>query len=222
MIKEDIIFLGKSTYALAVIIDIIKQNSTTSIAALVSNIEDEKNDSLAYEYLGSGFSINEYSIPNLKGMANKSIILASIGKSRKLIYQYFEGLIDYGENEFIDIIHPSSVIGSECKIGKGFHLSPLSVIAPFVEIGNFVVINRSVSIGHHTVLNDFCTINPGVTISGICTIGEQTTIGAGTTIIDKIKIGKNVIIGAGSLVTKDIPDNVVAYGCPAVVVRENH
>jgi acetyltransferase-like isoleucine patch superfamily enzyme len=43
----------------------------------------------------------------------------------------------------------------------------------------------------------------------------------GSNIIDNVKIGKNVIIGAGSLVTKDIPDNVVAYGNPCKIVRKN-
>ena len=37
--------------------------------------------------------------------------------------------------------------------------------------------------------------------------------------IDGISIGKNSIIGAGSLVTKDIPANVVAYGFPAKVIK---
>ena len=40
-------------------------------------------------------------------------------------------------------------------------------------------------------------------------------------IIDGIKIGRNSVIGAGSVVTKDIPDNVVAYGNPCKIIREN-
>jgi galactoside O-acetyltransferase len=43
----------------------------------------------------------------------------------------------------------------------------------------------------------------------------------GTNILHQVKIGKNSIIGAGSVVTKDIPDNVVAYGSPCRVIREN-
>ena len=37
----------------------------------------------------------------------------------------------------------------------------------------------------------------------------------------KNKIGKNSIIGAGSVVTKDIPDNVIAYGNPCKIIRKN-
>ncbi len=51
-------------------------------------------------------------------------------------------------------------------------------------------------------------------------IGENAWIGAGVVIVPGVKIGKNVIIGAGSVVTKDIPDNVVAVGNPCRVLRE--
>ena len=47
-----------------------------------------------------------------------------------------------------------------------------------------------------------------------------TWIGAGAIIVPGVKIGKNVVIGAGSVVTKDIPDGVVAVGNPCRVLRE--
>ena len=74
-------------------------------------------------------------------------------------------------------------------------------------------------LGHHTTIGDYCSINPGTNIAGNVTIGEGTTIGMGANILHHVKIGKNTIIGAGSVVTKDIPDNVVAYGSPCKVVR---
>ena len=46
-------------------------------------------------------------------------------------------------------------------------------------------------------------------------------IGGGTIIISGVTIGNNVVIGAGSVVAKSIPDNVIAYGNPCKVVREN-
>ena len=51
-------------------------------------------------------------------------------------------------------------------------------------------------------------------------IGENTWIGAGVVIVPGVKIGKNAVIGANSVVTKDIPDNVVAVGNPCRVLRE--
>ena len=51
-------------------------------------------------------------------------------------------------------------------------------------------------------------------------IGENVWIGAGVIIVPGVHIGKNTVIGAGSVVTKDIPDNVVAVGNPCRVLRE--
>ena len=51
-------------------------------------------------------------------------------------------------------------------------------------------------------------------------IGANSWIGAGAIIMPGVTIGKNVVIGAGSIVTKDIPDNVIAVGNPCKVLRE--
>lgn len=51
-------------------------------------------------------------------------------------------------------------------------------------------------------------------------IGKNVWIGAGVTILPGVRIGDNSVIGAGSIVTTDIPDNVVAYGVPCKVVRK--
>ena len=51
-------------------------------------------------------------------------------------------------------------------------------------------------------------------------IGNNCWIGAGAKIMPGVTIGDNTVIGAGSVVTKDIPSNVLAYGVPCRVVRE--
>lgn len=53
------------------------------------------------------------------------------------------------------------------------------------------------------------------------TIGNNVWIGGGAIIMPGVTIGDNVVIGAGSIVTKDIPDNTIAYGNPCQVIREN-
>ena len=52
-------------------------------------------------------------------------------------------------------------------------------------------------------------------------VGEDCWIGGGAIIMPGVTIGNSIVIGAGSVVTKDIPDNVIAYGNPCKVVREN-
>ena len=51
-------------------------------------------------------------------------------------------------------------------------------------------------------------------------IGENVWLGANVTVLPGVTIGKNAIIGAGSVVTKDIPENVIAIGNPCKVLRE--
>lgn len=53
------------------------------------------------------------------------------------------------------------------------------------------------------------------------TIGNNVWVGSSSVIMPGVTIGDNVVIGAGSVVTKDIPDNVIAYGNPCHIIREN-
>ena len=52
------------------------------------------------------------------------------------------------------------------------------------------------------------------------TIGDNVWIGGNTCIMPGVTIGSNVVIGGGSVVTKDIPDNVIAVGNPCRIIRE--
>lgn len=52
------------------------------------------------------------------------------------------------------------------------------------------------------------------------TIGDNVWVGGSVVINPGVKIGNNVVIGSGSVVTKDIPDNVIAAGNPCKVIRE--
>ena len=93
-----------------------------------------------------------------------------------------------------------------------------------VELGNGglgIVIHR------HAILCDNVGVGPGVTIGGTnkqygaATIGENTFIGTGARILGPVKIGKDCFIGANAVVTKDIPDNSLAVGVPAKIIKVN-
>lgn len=59
----------------------------------------------------------------------------------------------------------------------------------------------------------------GETKKGI-QIADDVWLGAGTQVLDGVKVGQGSVVGAGSVVTRDIPENSVAYGAPAKVVRD--
>lgn len=89
-----------------------------------------------------------------------------------------------------------------------------------ITIGNNVLFGPRVGLytGNHAT-------HPEERIAGGCyahpiTIEDNVWIGAGVHIMGGVTIGKNSIIGAGSVITKDIPSNVIAAGVPCKVIRE--
>lgn len=151
-----------------------------------------------------------------------SNMFLGVGKveSKKAVFNFFRENSVIDASSFINILHPATDLPSSYDLGKGILCNNNVTLSPFCRIGDFVTINRHVSIGHHSKIGKFSVLNPGVNIAGLCNISEGVTIGMGSNILDGVNIGSNTIIGAGSLVTKDIPDNVIAYGSPAKIIRK--
>ena len=103
-------------------------------------------------------------------------------------------------------------------------------IHPAAVIGKVVFIDHGVGlvIGETTEIEDDVTLYQGVTLGGTGkelgkrhpTIKKGAMICSGAKVLGPVIIGEYSKIGAGSVVTKDIPDNVVAYGNPCKVHRE--
>jgi len=92
------------------------------------------------------------------------------------------------------------------------------------DIGTFTYINakKGVIIEDYVQIGSHCSIYSESTIddkSGIVVLKENCRIGSHTVILPDVTIGKNSIIGAQSLVTVSIPDDVIAIGVPAKVLK---
>ena len=87
----------------------------------------------------------------------------------------------------------------------------------YINAKKGVTIEDDVQIGSHCSIYSVSTIDNS---SGKVVLKNNCRIGSHSTILPGVSIGKNSIIGAHSLVNKDIPDNVVAFGVPAKVVRK--
>jgi sugar O-acyltransferase (sialic acid O-acetyltransferase NeuD family) len=161
------------------------------------------------------------SINDLQLVFNRKSFGFSLGlggpKSRKIIADKLlgvGGILERTVSPFSHVGHFDNFIGEGCNIMTG------TVITNSIKIGKGCLINLNCTIGHDSILGDFVELSPGTHISGNCTIGDMTQIGTNVTILPKINIGKNSIIGAGSVVTKDIPDNVLVVGVPAKILKE--
>lgn len=116
---------------------------------------------------------------------------------------------------FANVIHPSSIIGMDVKIGDGVQIMAGAIIQPATTIGNNTIINTKASVDHDCRIGNHVHLAPGSTISGNVVIEDNVFIGAGATVIQGIHIGQNSVVGAGSLVVKDVPPNATVFGVPA-------
>ena len=129
------------------------------------------------------------------------------------------------------------------EIGEGCYIEP-----PFhanwggahVHFGKYIYANFNLTmvVDTHIYVGDYTMFGPNVTVATAghpilpelrekayqynipVHIGRNCWLGAGVLIMPGITIGDNVVIGAGSVVTKDIPSNVVAVGNPFRILRE--
>jgi UDP-3-O-[3-hydroxymyristoyl] glucosamine N-acyltransferase len=147
------------------------------------------------------------------------------------------------------IIGDCVVIQDNCKIGqKGFGFIPLKnknlkfphigkvKINDDVEIASGCTIDRGsiddtiigkntyldnqVHVAHNVKIGSNCMIAGQVGFAGSSTIGNNVSIGGQAGISGHLKIGNNVKIGGGSGVVKDIEDNQIVMGYPAVPLRD--
>lgn len=127
-------------------------------------------------------------------------------------------------------------IGDDCYIEPPLHAN---WGGHHVHFGKNVYANFNLTLvdDTHIYVGDYTMIGPNVTLATAghpilpelreqgyqynapVSIGRNCWIGANVVIVPGVTIGNNVVIGAGSVVTKDLPDNVVAVGNPCKVLR---
>ena len=123
------------------------------------------------------------------------------------------------------VILPNAVIGENCNICAH------TLIENDVVIGNNVTVKSGVYVWDGITLKDNVFIGPCVTFTNDkkprskqypdefpkTVVEEGASIGANATLLPGITIGKNALIGAGAVVTKNVPENAIMVGNPAVI-----
>jgi len=127
-------------------------------------------------------------------------------------------------------IGDNTKIGSYVEIGKNVKIGKNCKIQAFAFLPQGVILEDEVFVGPHA-----CFINdkvPRAAVNGklkeidsdwrpLTTIVKKgASIGGNSTILGGITIGENSIVGAGSIVTKDVPPNVVVVGNPARILKK--
>jgi len=117
------------------------------------------------------------------------------------------------------LIHPRATV-QDAKLGMGGLIGPGAVLTTNIELGNYVVINYNVTIGHDSLIENFVTINPGANIAGRTRLKEGVEFGSGAITKQKISIASWCKIGAQAAVVKSIEEESTVWaGVPARLLK---
>lgn len=127
------------------------------------------------------------------------------------------------QHKFYNFIHPSVMMAKSVKIGYGNVFLANAVVNCNSTIGNFNTINSGTLLGHDITIGNNNYFAGQVCVGSGLRIGNENFFGLNTSIRNGIIIGNGSIVGMASNITKNVPDNCVLYGNPAIIKPQlNH
>lgn len=148
---------------------------------------------------------------------DKAIVAIGDNWTRRRVMQSVKACVP--DISFITSVHPAAILSKKVKVGAGTVISPGSVVNNNVTIGEGCVVGTGSVIEHDVTLGDYSSVLSAAALAGGVRLGHCSVVGLGSNVAHKVTIGSYCVVGAGSLVLKDMPDSVVAYGRPAEVIR---
>ncbi|UCG71030.1 MAG: transferase [Thermoplasmata archaeon] len=178
----------------------------------------------------------------------EDFVILGVKSSKPPINPPHEGKLIIGDNAKIrshSVIYRGNKIGNNFQTGHGVLIRENNLIGDDVSIGSHSVVERENVIGNKVRIHSNCFVPefvnikdkvwlaPSVTILNMrhppcpkfneCAKGvvikENAKIGSNVTLGPKVIIGKNSLVGCGSVVVQSIPDDSVAVGNPARVIK---
>lgn len=144
--------------------------------------------------------------------------VGSTGDPRRRI-AVFDGFKAFGFS-FARVVHPGAIVASDAVLAEGVQVMAGAVIQPGCHLGENALVNTRSSLDHDGNLGAHVHLAPGAIICGGVTVGARSHVGPGATLVHGVSVGVGCLVGAGSLVLHSLPDNVMAYGVPARVVKD--
>lgn len=202
--KEKIVVIGAGGHGREAI-DVIRENGMYDVEGVIADDRpsDDILDMYGVKYLGG--------VEYLLDKKCKYVIAIGNCSDREKIYNKLSSSRCFPVN----ILHPSSYTGSNCKIGDGVMMYSGARVTTNVSLGNHVHLNVNSVVSHDCCVGDFSIVSPGAMLNGNVSVGKGTFIGTGAIVLPKIVIGDGVMVGAGAVVTKNIPSYETYIGIPA-------
>jgi sugar O-acyltransferase (sialic acid O-acetyltransferase NeuD family) len=114
-------------------------------------------------------------------------------------------------------IHPSAVISPSAGLGDGLFIAPYVRLASGCRIGTGSILDPFCTVGGDSDLGTYVMLAAHCSLVAGCRVGAGSFLGTHVSVLG-VSIGAGCIVGAGSVVTRDLPDGIRAFGTPARVV----
>lgn len=108
--------------------------------------------------------------------------------------------------EFFTLIHPTAIVCSTSKIGKGVVICPFCSVSSHIQIGDFAMLNCHTAIGHDCVIGDFCVLSGFANMNGFAKLEDEVFLGTRATIVASKTVGFQSRVSAHALVVSNVPE----------------
>ena len=191
--------------------DIAKACINDGADLMVKGFLDDKADALdGYKnYPPIIGSVETYEIQK------NDVFICALGDVR--YKKHYADIIEEKGGRFISIVHPTAIIGTNAKVGKGCIVGAYANLSNDTCIGDFVTFSIKAGMGHDSLIGSYSHIGGLTNISGFVTVGSMVTVHPCCNIVPHKKIGDGATVGTGSVVLSNVKAGKTVFGNPAKV-----
>jgi len=205
---KNLIIIGARGFGREVF-DLAKQCEGFSKDYTIKGFLDDKKDALDKfaNYPPILSSVESYTIKK------EDVFICALGDV-KWKEKYVDIILQKG-GSFINLIHPTAIINSNCILGKGLIILSRVNISNDCHLDDFISIQPFSAIGHDVRIGSYCHLNAYSFMGGYSILESKVTLHTKATILPNKKVGHGSTVGAMSLVIKNVKPNVTVFGSPA-------
>lgn len=176
------------------------------------NIVGFYDDALPKGTLITGFPVLG-NVAELNEISEVLAVVIAIGdpKTKKIIAERIQNEMIF----FPALIHPSTTMGENIKIGKGVVITAGCRLTIDITLEDFAMLNLNTTVGHDVRIGAFTSVMPGVHLSGFVSVGERVLIGTGASVLQEVTLGDESVVGAGAVVNRNVEPDTTVVGIPA-------
>lgn len=215
---DKIILIGCGEHA-RMIIDNIEDIDNIEVFGLISDKKEDVGKKVyGYPIIGTDDTVDTIFLEN-PDLAGYFLAIGMLFNGNMEVRSKMAEKLDKKYNA-INIVHPLAIVSKYAKIGYGNLFEAYTKVANGAIVGNHCILNSFSAINHDQIIGNNVLIAGNVSMAGK-RIGDNSIVADGASIGFKKSVGRNCIVGDGAVVTKDLPDGVIAVGNPARVLRMN-